>query len=148
MSQKYIGVKIVEAKPMTRGDYNTYRGWSMPVNENPADEGYLVIYPDGYQSWCPKPQFALANRPTDAMPFGHAIEAMRAGKRVARDGWNGKGIFIELRTPDASSDENRVPYIEINTMGLVSTNEAAPRCVVPWLASQTDMLADDWCVVD
>ena len=38
---KYIGTKLTEAEPMTRGDYNKYRGWTIPRNENPEDEGYL-----------------------------------------------------------------------------------------------------------
>lgn len=37
--KKYIGTKMIEAKPMNRGDYNAYRGWTIPENENPADEG-------------------------------------------------------------------------------------------------------------
>lgn len=49
--QKYIGVKLVEAKPMTRGEYNDYRGWTVPADENPADKGYLVKYEDEYVSW-------------------------------------------------------------------------------------------------
>lgn len=59
--EKYIGVKIVEAAPFTRGDYNNYKGWTIPEDENPADEGYLVRYPDRYESWCPKKQFDDAN---------------------------------------------------------------------------------------
>lgn len=51
--KKYIGVKQVEAKPMTRGEYNDYQGWTVPADENPADEGYLVKYEDGYVSWSP-----------------------------------------------------------------------------------------------
>ena len=58
--QKYIGVKRIEARPMTRGDYNVYRGWQIPANENPADEGYLVKYRDGYESWSPKEVFEEA----------------------------------------------------------------------------------------
>ena len=44
--QKYIGIKQVVAKPMTRGDYNDYRGWTVPADENPNDEGYLVKHSD------------------------------------------------------------------------------------------------------
>ena len=51
---KYIRSHVVEAKPMTRGDYNAHRGWAVPANENPADDGYFVQYPDGYVSWCLK----------------------------------------------------------------------------------------------
>lgn len=52
--RKYVGTKIIEAKEMNRGDYNKYRGWTIPENENPNDEGYLVRYSDGYESWSPK----------------------------------------------------------------------------------------------
>ena len=60
--KKYVGCKEVEAKPMNRGDYNKYRGWTIPVGENPEDEGYLVKYSDGYESWSPKKQFDEAYR--------------------------------------------------------------------------------------
>ena len=55
--KKYIGTKRLEAKQMTRGDYNKYRGWTIPENENPDDEGYLIKDSDGYESWSPKKQF-------------------------------------------------------------------------------------------
>jgi hypothetical protein len=58
----YIGTKIINAKPMTRGDYNTHRGWEIPKDENPADEGYLVVYDNDYQSWSPKAVFESAYR--------------------------------------------------------------------------------------
>lgn len=58
----YIGVKIIEAKSLNRGDYNKYRGWQIPVGENPADEGYLVKYEDNYESWSPKEVFDRAYR--------------------------------------------------------------------------------------
>jgi len=77
------------------------------------------------------------------MNFGDAIHELKAGRRVAREGWNGKGIFIELQTPDEHSKMTG-PYIYIDTTGLQTDNEAAPKSLVPWLASQTDMLAEDW----
>ena len=77
------------------------------------------------------------------MNFGKAIEALKDGKKVRRNGWNGKGIFIELQTPDVNSKMTS-PYIYIDTTGLQTDNEAAPKSLVPWLASQTDMLAEDW----
>lgn len=58
--RKYIGTKLIEAKPMTRGEYNQYRGWKIPENENPEDEGYLVRYSDSYVSWSPKEVFDAA----------------------------------------------------------------------------------------
>lgn len=60
--KKYIGTKMIQAKPMNRGEYNKYRGWEIPSNENPTDEGYLVKYEDGYESWSPKEVFENAYR--------------------------------------------------------------------------------------
>ena len=54
----YKCVKDVHAKPMTRGDYNAYRGWAIPANEQADEAGYLVVYnkdtPEHYESWSPK----------------------------------------------------------------------------------------------
>ena len=66
----------------------------IPSDENPEDEGYHIRYPDGYESWCPKKQFNEAYRKCDNMTFGIAIEAMKKGNKVARRGWNGKGMFV------------------------------------------------------
>ncbi len=58
----YIGTKVIDAEPMTRGEYNKFSGWQIPADENPNDEGYRVIYPDGYVSWSPKEVFENAYR--------------------------------------------------------------------------------------
>ena len=58
--KNYIGTKLIKAEPMTRGAYNKYRGWTIPENENPEDEGYLVRYSDNYVSWSPKEVFESA----------------------------------------------------------------------------------------
>lgn len=155
---QYLGVKLVEATPMSRGDYNQYRGWVIPKGENPEDPGFLVRYHDGYESWCPREQFEDANRPMDGMTFGHAIEAMRKGKRVARRGWNSNGIRIflmdeavGLKRPgyDGENCDIRLQqHIVIDTTGLQTSNPDAPKSVVPWLASQTDMLAEDWQILE
>lgn len=70
--------------------------------------------------------------------FGAAIAYLKAGKKVSRAGWNGKGMWLALQTPDEHS-KMRQPYIYMSPVG---------GALVPWLASQTDMLAEDWCVVD
>lgn len=79
--------------------------------------------------------------------FGWALRCLKQGKAVARKGWNGKGIYIKLQTPDVNS-KMTLPYIYIVTNGLVTDNPNAPKGTVPWLASQTDMLAEDWEVVE
>jgi len=77
------------------------------------------------------------------MDFGQALHELKAGRKIARSGWNGKGIFIKIQRPDVNSKMTS-PYIYIDTTGLQTENEAAPKSLVPWLASQTDMLAEDW----
>ena len=58
--KNYIGTKRIEAEPMTRGDYNKYRGWTIPADENPEYEGYIVKYSNDYISWSPKQAFEEA----------------------------------------------------------------------------------------
>ena len=52
--------KKIEAEPMTRGAYNEFKGWKIPEDENPNDEGYIVKYSDDYISWSPKSAFEEA----------------------------------------------------------------------------------------
>lgn len=66
--------------------------------------------------------------------FGWALNRLRDGLLVCREGWNGKGMWLGLHRPDAS-DEMSLPYLYMSTV----TGD-----LVPWLASQTDMLATDW----
>lgn len=58
--KKYVGTKVIEAKPMTRGDYSKFRGWQIP-----ADAGYLVKYSDDYVSWSPAYAFEEVYREYD-----------------------------------------------------------------------------------
>lgn len=160
---RYIGTKLINATPMTRIEYNALRGWVVPPNENPEDPGFLVEYIDGgaanvpgfagYVSWSPQDVFERAYRPVQGMSFGLAIEALKRGLRVTRAGWNGKDMWLALtegRTVAAEhfwSPHNREfaaanggsacvqPYITMKT---------AQGMIVPWLASQSDMLSDDW----
>jgi hypothetical protein len=77
------------------------------------------------------------------MDFGQALRALKEGKRVARKGWNGTGMWLKLQKPDANS-KMTLPYVYIEYP--VNPNHHAypngSRC--PWLASQTDMLSEDW----
>ena len=66
--------------------------------------------------------------------IGWAVERMREGLAVTREGWNGKGQFLEMQRPDANS-KMTLPYVYIMTV---------QGDLVPWLCSQTDLLATDW----
>ena len=79
-------------------------------------------------------------------PFEGALHFLKEGYQVARKGWNGKGIFIELQRPDAHSKMTS-PYIFIDSTGLQTENQHAPKNRVPWAPSQTDIMADDWTVL-
>lgn len=68
------------------------------------------------------------------LTFGEAVEALKAGERVCRAGWNGRGMFLELQLPDEHS-KMTLPYIYMSTV---------QGDLVPWFASQTDVLAEDW----
>lgn len=81
------------------------------------------------------------------MDFGMALDQLKEGKKVARKGWNGKGIFIKLEHPKGDSKMTH-PYIFIDTTGLKTDNKDALKDRVPWIASQTDMLAEDWIVIE
>jgi hypothetical protein len=154
--RSYIGVKMVKAVPMRSEHARLVLGREIDIrNVCDADmiggtdaEGYVVQYSDGYKSWCPKAQFELANRPADDMTFGFAIEAAKTGAFIARRGWNGVGIFVFIQSPELSGGENHyAPHLVIDTTKLQTENPDAPKCQVPWLASQADMLAEDWMIV-
>lgn len=145
--QQYIGTKIIDAEPAFRYNGKVYPKTGPYPKSMDLEDGYSVRYPDGYESWSPKDVFEEAYRPTDGMNFGLAVEAMKKGCKVARKGWNGKGIYLELQVPDEHS-KMTLPYIYIVTNRLISDNPYAPKGCVPWLASQTDMLSDDWYIVE
>lgn len=152
---QYIGTKIINAKPMNRLEYNQFRGWQLPEDENGSDEGYLVEYVDGgqantkeykgYVSWSPKDIFDRSYNIFDEMTFGDAILLVDTkSKKVCRKGWNGKGMFLFLASGDCSSLEGLnksyrcQPYIAMKT---------AKDTVIPWICSQEDILAKDWMVI-
>ena len=115
----------------------------------PVEPGYRVRYPDGYESWSPKDVFEEAYRPTDAMSFGLAIEAAKKGKRIARKGWNGKRQYVELATAISyTSPIGAVVNAEHDAIGNQALAFVGTSGVqMGWLASQADMLADDWMIV-
>jgi hypothetical protein len=90
---------------------------------------------------------------TKFFDFGDAISALKAGKRVCREGWNGKGMFLFL-VPGSNFVVNRPPLLGIYPEGTTVAYHAhidmktAQGYVVPWLASQADMLSNDWMIAE
>ena len=87
------------------------------------------------------------------LTFSEALMALKDNKKVRRTGWNGKGMFIFL-VPGSTFKVNRPPLLgiypegtEINYCPHIDMKTADDK-IVPWLASQTDVLADDWEMLD
>jgi len=141
--EKYIGTKIVEAKPH----------WS-PDNQQ---TGYVVVYADGYRSWSPKDAFDEAYRmiaPNVAsLTFGDAVHLLKLGQKVTRAGWNGKGMFLFL-VPGSQFKVNCPPLLgiypegtEINYRPHIDM-KTADGSVSTWNPTCNDVLAEDWMVVE
>jgi hypothetical protein len=151
--KRYIGTKIIHARPMSRLDYNVFKGWPMPANENGADEGYLVRYEDGYLSWSPKTTFDAAYRVADGVPFGLAIEAVKKGAKIERAGWNGKGMFVYYVPAAAYPAQTGVAKSYFGVGAHVPYNaylalKTADDAVSTWVPSISDVLAEDWVIVE
>jgi hypothetical protein len=129
--KNYIGIKWIQAEPQL--------------------EGYKVVYENGYESWSPKDVFEKAYQPTDSLKFGLAIEALKRGRKVARSGWNGKGMFL-IYIPNWRSITNNAIILNVESSTIENCEfiamKTADNKLVPWLASQTDMLAEDWVILD
>lgn len=80
----------------------------------------------------------------DLLNFGQALGLVKQGVKIARIGWNGRGMWLELQRPDAHS-KMTLPYLYLN---YPDDSKNTPGARVPWLASQTDVLAEDWVIVE
>lgn len=162
--KQYIGTKLIQAeeaiKYTTPGGRTLIKamdeGWSREENDildagAAAEMGYRVRYADGYESWSPKAVFETAYRLTKGMNFGLALEAAKKGKRIARAGWNGKGMYVFLADDvefHCATDISELYAFDFEVGDVLVLRTAQANLQPGWLASQSDMLADDWCIVD
>jgi hypothetical protein len=143
----YIGIKFVDAEPMTVQEYNKQ---IRPLHySGESQEGYKVVYEDGYVSWSPKNVFEKAYKLTSKITFGLAIEAVKLGHKAAREGWNGKNQYIELATnisyTNASAKIINAEHDAIGNKAIAFVGTSGVQ--LGWLASQADILAEDWAIV-
>jgi len=82
------------------------------------------------------------------MNFGKALEALKDGKKVAREGWNGKGMYLFLSPAVGCQMYKDYTGNDINDLQPFIVMKTADGTLVPWLASQTDMLSEDWMFVE
>ena len=160
--KQYIGTKVVQAEPQKcywttdgNGKFFFHYG-EEPANVVRVKDGYRMADLSGQDlGWLPAKQFEEDYREVEGMSFGEAIEAMKKGYRVARKGWNGKnmsvayqkgypdGIPCNKNTAEAwGMEEGELfkcrPYLQMR---------CADGTFQMWLASQSDILADDWYIV-
>ena len=152
--EKYVSHKVVMAEPMNEYEAEKKGLLREPVKDRDYREGYRVVYEDGYESWSPKHAFEKGyTKVSDNHDFGWASKQLKQGERVARKGWNGKGIFVFL-VPGSTFKVNRPPLLGIYQEGTEINYHAhidmktADGQIVPWLASQTDVLSEDWELVE
>ncbi|EPK2688447.1 MULTISPECIES: DUF2829 domain-containing protein [Klebsiella] len=163
---KYQSIKIVEAAKIAKIEGQVMllsfrkHGTKVEVDQTYLDKhqpqvgGYFVRYENGYESYSPKEPFesgylsveTTIHAAKTGASFGIAIEMLKDGHRVARKGWNGKGMFLRMVSGKQydvacgiARDLELAPWIGMKT---------ADGKFVPWLASQTDMLAEDWVIVE
>lgn len=168
--EKYLGVKVIEAKSMTKHSaigceyLSQYVGKALSREEQDElklEEGYEVNYGNGYVSWSPKGVFEKAYRKIDGLTFGLAIEALKLGKCIARKGWNGKGMFITKQVPGIIGLDTVPKMASLNkeTKDLILDSgnpidyQSQMLIIKPdgtadsWVASSSDTFAEDWYIV-
>lgn len=176
--QEFVQIGIDQGVPLTRGMPRSFYYKDVPVtHEN--DNCYLVgserfergqylvtgnglkdvpVAFDAEEFHATYEQVIEELKPNPLMTFGRAIEALKHGKRVAREGWNGKGMYLWL-LPAAmvKAEWCREPHLkavaeanggEIEALGSIRMMTANKKVLTGWLASQTDMLSEDWVILE
>jgi len=155
----YIGTKRIQASKMTLGEYNIYRGWDIPADENPNKEGYLVVYPGGYESWSPKETFEETYRSITAygLTISQATNIMKSGDGlgITRAGWNGKEMFAVYREGypegvECNADHAKAWNLEEGEKVVIRPYfqlRCADGTLANWTPTTSDILAEDWGVV-
>lgn len=163
----YICTKVIHAVPV-----KMVNGWPWPEGLPMPVVKERVDPTDGWCSRCPaveegylyttdaddmNPQFMNTEdfeamcRPTDSMAFGDALEAMKHGERVARKGWNGQGMYIFIAfEPDFTTDADisALDNKPVDVGDVICMKTAKDSFQLGWLASQADMLSEDWYIVE
>jgi hypothetical protein len=146
----------INGYPITHASDSSYLITTLEGNHLMSDNDMLIIGIKGEIYPCKMDIFKMTYDSVDIdyekeYSFSSALEALKEGKLVGRKGWNGKGMFIFL-VPGSEFNVNRAPLLGIFPEGTEIKYHAhidmktADGMIVPWLASQTDMLAKDWII--
>jgi len=162
--ENYLGVKLIKAEPCFRDQFAGAENKSdlSKLSGGIDVDGYRVVDESGYVSWSPKDVFEEAYRKTTGLTFGLAIEAMKLGKKVTRNGWNSKGMFLWLKPEvllieSMLSDpklkelckENKGVLLGLGTICMYTHDSSGRKAILTgWSGSQSDMLSEDWSIVE
>lgn len=174
--ENYIGRKLISAKPMTRGEHSKSKGFKEVLNGSPEDEGYQVIYEDGYESWSPKKTFEESYKNNGNLTIGDIVEfGINRGLMCRRLSWEiDRFIFrqvpatIDVRNvvpkmqslPDsvkaefavrhnvqlALAGDDSVDYSQINYTEQIA-NVDQNNNISNYTPTVSDLLANDWYIV-
>jgi len=140
--KQYIGTKMIQAEPATREEFAAVKRnaadqpGTLKKPIDPMEDGYMVIYPDGYISWSPKDVFNEAYREATGVSFGLALEAMKQGKGARLPQWK-PDVVIRAQFPDEHS-KMTAPYLYVESrFGRV-----------PWKETMIELFSDAWEVVE
>jgi len=150
--KKYMRKGLSEMRPYVQGEDISHV--SVADVDTPSVGGMIARNPKNHDDqWYVAAEY-FADNLTEIIPnFEFALIQLKQGKRVARSGWNGKGMFLFL-VQGSTFQVNRAPLNQFYEEGTEVNYHAhidmrtADGTIVPWLASQTDMLAEDWEVVE
>lgn len=148
-------VRKLKATPMKKGEYKNYRGWTICEGENPSDEGYLIEYGD-YQTWSPTELFEKLHSDIGKFAFGTALELLKNGHKLTREGWNGKGMFVVYQKgypQGIPCNKQTAEAWRLNEGDLFVCNpylqiKCANGSHSMWVPSINDVLAEDWVVLE
>lgn len=152
---KYLGTKQVSAAPM-HASVATQHGYK--VGDHEGKMGYEVTYEDGYKSWSPEEVFSKSYKRDGSLTFGDAIHLLKQGHKVSHSGWNGKSMYLWLKPGiEIPSEWCKDPMLKeiayknggrIEALGTICMKTADNKVLTGWLAGQTDILSEDWCIVE
>lgn len=142
------GLPLPEIRQTQEGDEHS--GCTI---ETHIEDGYMFTtsYDDQRPQFVAAAEFERTCRSAEKMTFGDALEAMKKGERVARKGWNGKDMYVFLaREADfvTDADISAFDQLEVEVCDMLIMKTAQDTFQPGWLASQADMLADDWYIVE
>lgn len=139
--------------PETKQQNTQIKEYHGEICETRIEDGYVFTtsQDDRYPQFMTKDEFEKLCRSTENMTFGDALEVVKQGERVARKGWNGKNMYVFLAHEAdfvTDADISAFDQLEVEVHDMLVMKTAQDTFQPGWLASQTDMLAEDWYIVE